>query len=95
MLHALIGLAAGDVLIVAVDPQTRERKAIIFEGQPLPQLMGSLLLRREWIQPRCAHWMPNSSFYELSPYGRAALDAGVRWWRNQPLLRRLVLRLTE
>lgn len=94
-LRALRDIASGSALIVQTDPDTRERRPVIFEGQPLPQLIGSVLLRHGWVQPKRSHWMANSSFYELSPCGAAVLEAGLRWWDGQPWLQRLLLRAIE
>ncbi len=95
ILHALRDVAAGTALIVQVDPQTARPNVVIFDGQPLPQLAGSVLLGRQWVQPERLHWMANSTYYGLSPSGVEALNAGLRWWRSLPYLRRLLLRLSE
>jgi hypothetical protein len=95
LLCALRGLAKGAAFIVQANPRTRERRVVIFEGQSYPQLVGSILLEREWVQPVRPHWMADSMFYGLSPLGAEALAEGGRWWRSLPLRRRLILRLTE
>ncbi len=95
VLCALRSLSIGAILLVQVDPGTRERRVVAFEGQLFPQLAGMALLTREWVQPRGPHWMANVMFYGLSPLGAQALETGLRWWRSLPLRRRLILRLTE
>ncbi len=95
ILRALRDVAAGTALIVQIDPQTAKRNVVIFDGQPLPQLAGAVLLGRQWVQPERLHWMPNSTYYGLSPAGIEALNAGLRWWRSLPYRRRLLLRLAE
>ena len=95
LLCALRALALGAVLIVQVDAGLLERHIVFFDGQLLPQLVGRVLLQREWIQPCHKHWMADSMFYWLSPVGVQALEAGLRWWRSLPIYRRLLLRLIE
>lgn len=95
LLCALRSLAKGAALVVHVDPRTRERQVVVFEGQLLPQLMGAALLAHEWAQPVQPHWLSDSMLYGLSPLGADALAEGLRWWRSLPLGRRLFLRLTE
>jgi hypothetical protein len=95
LLRALRSLSLGAILIVRVDPLTAERQVVLFEGQLAPQLVGHALLTRQWVQPNRPHWVANSMFYRLSPLGTQALEAGLRWWKSQPIHRRLILRLIE
>ena len=95
LLCALRGLARGAAFVVQADPKTKTKRVVIFEGQRFPHVVGAILLAREWVCPVRPHWMPDSSFYGLSPLGAEALAEGWRWWRSLPLHRRLLLRLTE
>jgi hypothetical protein len=95
LLQALRALSLGAVLVVQVDPESLEKRVVVFEDQFLPQLVGSALLRHEWIEPIGPHWMANANFYRLSPTGMQALEAGSRWWRSLPIRHRLLIRLIE
>lgn len=95
LLCALHDLAAGGILIVQDDPDTAEPRVVVFDGQPLPQLAGAALIRRQWVQPKRAHWLLHSAYYGLSQGGADALEAGLRWWRSLSYMDRFWVRLTE